>query len=58
MDLTPEIMHKRAMIQLRPPSSVVVGGEGTTLDLRGEAPHSWIQKAQLLGAAAPRSDSH
>ena len=53
MDLTPEIMHKRAMIQLRPPSSVVVGGEGTTLDLRGEAPHSWIQKAQLLGPLLP-----
>ena len=49
MDLTPDFIHKRAMIQLSPPSSVVVHGEGTTLVLSGEAPHSWIQQAQLLG---------
>ncbi|MDH3771979.1 MAG: OmpA family protein, partial [Nitrospirota bacterium] len=53
MDLTPEFMHKRAMIQLRPPSSVEFDWEGTTLDLTGEAPHSWIQKAQLLGPLLP-----
>jgi len=53
IDLTPEFVHKRAMIQLRPPSLVVVGGEGTTLDLTGEAPHSWIKQAQLLGPLLP-----
>ncbi len=53
MDLTPEFVHKRAMIQLRPPSSVVVGGEGTTLVLMGEASHAWIEQAQLLGPLVP-----
>ena len=53
MDLTPEFVHKRAIIQLRPPSSVVVGGEGTTLVLMGEASHAWIEQAQLLGPLVP-----
>jgi outer membrane protein OmpA-like peptidoglycan-associated protein len=41
------------MIQLNPPSSVVVHVEGTKLILAGEAPHSWIQQAQLLGPLVP-----
>jgi outer membrane protein OmpA-like peptidoglycan-associated protein len=49
MDLTPEFVQKRAMIQLGPQSSVVGNLDGTTLVLKGEAPHSWIQQAQLLG---------
>jgi outer membrane protein OmpA-like peptidoglycan-associated protein len=53
MDLTPEFMHKRAMIQLPPPSSVEFDWEGTTLVLKGEATHSWVQKAQLLGPLLP-----
>ena len=53
MDLTPEFMHKRAMIQLPPPSSVEFDWEGTTLVLKGEAAHSWVQKAQLLGPLLP-----
>jgi outer membrane protein OmpA-like peptidoglycan-associated protein len=53
MDLTPEFMHKRAMIQLPPPSSVQFDWEGTTLVLKGEASHSWVQKAQLLGPLLP-----
>lgn len=53
MDLTPEFVQKRAMIQLRPPSSVVFNLEGPTLVLKGEAPHSWIQQAQLLGPLLP-----
>ncbi|MDH4193756.1 MAG: OmpA family protein [Nitrospirota bacterium] len=53
MDLTPEFVQKRAMIQLRPPSSVVGNLEGTTLILKGEAPHSWIQQAHLLGPLLP-----
>ena len=53
MDLTPEFMHKRAMIQLRPPSSVEFNLEGPTLVLKGEAPHSWIQQAQQLGPLVP-----
>ena len=51
--LTPEFVHKRATIQLRPPGSVVVSWEGTKLVLAGEAPHSWIQHAQLLGPLLP-----
>jgi len=53
MDLTPEFMHKRAMIQLPPPSSVEFDWEGSTLVLKGEATHSWVQKAQLLGPLLP-----
>jgi OOP family OmpA-OmpF porin len=53
MDLTPEFMHKRAMIQLPPPSSVEFDWEGSTLVLKGEASHSWVQKAQLLGPLLP-----
>ena len=53
MDLTPEFVHKRTMIQLRPPSSVVIGWEGTTLVLAGEASHSWIKQTQLLGPLIP-----
>ncbi|MDH5562679.1 MAG: OmpA family protein [Nitrospirota bacterium] len=53
MDLTSEIVHKRAMSQLRPPGSVVVSWEDTTLVLAGEASHSWIQQTQLLGPLVP-----
>ena len=53
MDLTPEFVQKRAMIQLRPPSSVEFNLEGLTLLLKGEASHSWIQQAQLLGPLLP-----
>jgi len=53
MDLTPEIVKKRAILQLRPPSSVVVHVEGTTLALSGEASHAWVQQAQLLGSLLP-----
>jgi len=53
MNLTPEFMHKRSMIQLPPPNSVEFEFEGTTLVLKGEAPHSWVQKAQLLGPLLP-----
>ncbi len=53
MDLTPEFVHKRAIIQLRPPSSVEFNLEGPTLVLKGEAPHSWVQQAQLLGPLLP-----
>ncbi len=49
MALTPDFVHKRATSQLRPPGSVAVNWEGTKLVLAGEAPHSWIQQAQLLG---------
>jgi outer membrane protein OmpA-like peptidoglycan-associated protein len=53
MDLTPKFMHKRAMIQLPPPSSVEFEFEGTTLVMKGEATHSWVKKAQLLGPLLP-----
>jgi OOP family OmpA-OmpF porin len=53
MDLTPEFVHKRAVLQLRPPGSVVVSWEGTTLVLAGEAPHAWIQQTHLLGPLIP-----
>jgi len=53
MDLTPEFIHRRAMIQLRPPSSVVVSWEGTALILAGEASHAWIQQTQLVGPLIP-----
>jgi len=53
MDLTPAFVQKRAMIQLRPPSSVIVGWEGTALVLAGEASHAWIQQAQLVGPLIP-----
>ena len=53
MDLTPEFAHKRAIMQLRPPNSVVVNWEGTSLVLSGEASHLWIQQAQLLGPLLP-----
>ena len=53
MDLTPEFVQKRAMIQLRPPSSVEFNLEGPTLVLKGEAPHSWIQQVQQLGPLVP-----
>ncbi len=53
MDLTPEFILKRAMLQLRPPSSVAMSWEGTNLVLTGEAPHSWIQQAQLIGPIIP-----
>ena len=53
MDLTPKFMHKRAMIQLPPPSSVEFEFEGTTLVMKGEATNSWVKKAQLLGPLLP-----
>ena len=53
MDLTPEFVHKRAMSQLRLPTSVVVSWEDATLVLAGEASHSWIQQTQLLGPLMP-----
>ena len=49
MDLTPEFVHKRAMSQLRLPTSVVVSWEDATLVLAGEASHSWIQQTQDRG---------
>ncbi len=53
MDLTPKFVRTRAMIQLRPPSTVVLGGEGTTLALSGEASHAWIEQTRLLGPLIP-----
>ncbi len=53
MDLTPEFVRARAMIQLRPPSTVVLGGEGRTLTLSGEASHAWIEQTRLLGPIIP-----
>ena len=53
MALTPEFVHKRATRQLRPPDSVVISWEGSRLVLAGEAPHSWIQHAKLLGPMLP-----
>ncbi len=53
IDLTPEFVRARAMNQLRPPSSVELAGEGTTLTLSGEASHAWIEQTQLLGPLIP-----
>ncbi len=53
MDLTPEFVRTRAMQQLRPPSTVVLGGEGMTLVLSGEASHAWIEQTRLLGPLIP-----
>lgn len=49
MDLTPDFIHKRAMMQLRPPSSVAVNLDGTELILSGEASHVWIKETRLVG---------
>ncbi len=49
MDLTPEFVRARAMIQLRPPGTVILGGEGRTLALSGEASHAWVEQTRLLG---------
>lgn len=53
MDLTPEFVKTRAMHQLRPPSTVVLGTEGMTLVLSGEASHAWIEQTRLLGPLIP-----
>ena len=53
MDLTPEFILKRAMLQLRPPASVVMSWENTNLVLAGEAPHSWIQQTRMVGPLIP-----
>ncbi len=53
MDLTPEFVRARAMNQLRPPSTVALGGEGTILALSGEASHAWIEQTRLLGPLIP-----
>ena len=53
LDLTPEFIHKRALIQLNPPGSVGLSWEGATLVLAGEASHAWIQQTQLVGPLIP-----
>ena len=53
LDLTPDFVQKRAIRQLRPPPSVGILVEGTTLILEGAASHSWVVQAQLLAPLLP-----